>query len=233
MKRILCRKLSLIALHLPLAVSISCTLWAGDAKLLFNGKDLTGWRPATGKQSTWKMGTAALNPSDPTKLVVKPGGTDLVVEDKGVNLYTTEEFTDCVLELEFMLSKGSNSGIKMMNLYEIQLFDSYGKPVVTATDCGAVYKESPPKVNACRKPGEWQQLLIDFRAPRFNSDGKKVAHAKFVKVVHNGEIIQENFEIAHGTNVPKTTPEHPRAGLFLQGDHGPVAFRNVRITRLD
>jgi len=209
------------------------SVMGGESKALFNGKDLTGWRPAAGKESTWKIGTAALDPSDPTKLVVKPGGNELATNDKGVNLYTLEEFTDCVLELEFMLSKNSNSGIKMMNLYEIQLLDSFGKPAPTATDCGAVYKESPPKVNASRQPGEWQKLLIDFRAPRFDASGKKVANAKFVRVVLNDQVIQENFEIAHGTNVPKTTPEHPRATLFLQGDHGPVAFRNIRITRLD
>lgn len=210
------------------------TAAGAEAKPLFNGKDLKGWHAAPGKDaSLWKIGTAGVSPSEPSKLTVTEGGSELIAGDKGVNLYTDETFTDCILELEFMVPRNSNSGVKMMNLYEIQILDSFGKNPPGNTDCGAVYKEAAPRVNACRRPGEWQTLLIDFRAPRFDSTGKKVVNAKFVRVVHNGQVIHEDYEIAHGTNVPKTTPEHPSATLFLQGDHGPVAFRNIRITRLN
>jgi len=100
-----------------------------------------------------------------------------------------------------MVAAHSNSGVKMMNIYEIQIFDSFGKEKPNATDCGAVYQESPPKVNACKKPGEWQTLVIEFRAPRFNTAGEKTTNARFVKVTLNGQVVQENFDIAHGTNV--------------------------------
>jgi len=96
-----------------------------------------------------------------------------------------------------------------------------------------VYQESAPKVNACRKPGEWQTLAIEFRAARFDESGKKTANAKFVKVTLNGQVVQENVEIAHGTNVSRNAKEHPAGPVFLQGDHGPVAFRNLKITALN
>jgi hypothetical protein len=127
----------------------------------------------------------------------------------------------------------SNSGVKMMNIYEIQIFDSYGKAVPNKVDCGAVYSENAPLVNACKKPGEWQQLVIDFRAPRFDAAGKKIANAKFVKVTLNGQVVQENVEIAHGTNVSRNAPEHPTGPIYLQGDHGSVAFRNLKVTPLE
>jgi hypothetical protein len=199
---------------------------------LLNGKDLSGWKVVGARTATnqWQIGTASLDPADPAKLVSKPGGTDLVSPVKGVNLATEREFGDCALELEFMMSKNSNAGVKMMNIYEIQMLDSFGKEQVTDSDCGAIYRESAPKVNACRKPGEWQQLIIEFRAPRFDAAGTKTANAKFVKVTLNGQLIQENFEIAHGTNVGRNVKERALAPVYLQGDHGPVAFRNMFLT---
>jgi hypothetical protein len=129
-------------------------------------------------------------------------------------------------------STDSNSGIKMMNIYEIQIFDSYGKATLGKTDCGAVYSEIAPLVNACKKPGEWQQLVIDFRAPRFDADGKKTANARFVKVTLNGQVVQDNVEIPHGTNVGRNAKEHATGPIYLQGDHGSVAFRNLKVTPL-
>jgi hypothetical protein len=141
------------------------------------------------------------------------------------------------VELEFLLGKStegngtdSNSGIKLMNIYEVQLFDSYGKATPGKLDCGAIYSETAPKVNACKPPGEWQKLVIDFRAPRFDETGKKTANAQFVKVTLNGQVVQENVEIAHGTNVSRNAPEHPTGPIYLQGDHGSVAFRNLKVS---
>jgi len=88
-------------------------------------------------------------------------------------------------------------------------------------------------VNACKKPGEWQSLMIDFRAPRFDEAGKKTANAKFVKVTLNGQVVQDNVEIAHGTNVSRNAKEHPTGPIYLQGDHGSVAFRNLKVTTLN
>ncbi len=219
--------LSIVALF---ALALKAQTQAAEPVSLLNGKDLSGWKVVGTRTNQWQIGKAALDPADPTRLVALPGGTELVSPRQGVNLATEREFGDCTLELEFMMAKNSNSGVKMMNIYEIQMLDSYGKQTVTSGDCGAVYKESAPKVNACRKAGEWQQLTIEFRAPRFDASGNKTANAKFVKVTLNGQVIQEDVEVAHGTNVGRNVKERALAPVYLQGDHGPVAFRNMKIT---
>jgi len=211
------------------------TSQAGDATSLFNGKDITGWKIVgkKGAESQWKFGKAALDPNDPAKLVVTGPGTELISPEKGVNLSSEASFGDCRVETEFMVAKDSNSGVKLENIYEIQIFDSYGKEKAGNQDSGAVYDETAPLVNAALKPGEWQTLLIEFRAPRFDAAGTKTANAKFVKVVLNGQVVQENVEIAHGTNVSRKAKEHPTGPIYLQGDHGPVAFRNFKVTPLN
>lgn len=210
-----------------------CGVNAAQKTPLFNGKDLQGWKESGSPNAKWQMGIAALDAAEPTRLKIAGSGTDLVACEKAPNLTSEEEFGDCILEFEFMLSKNSNSGVKLMKIYEIQILDSYGKDKVTASDCGAVYLLSPPRVNASRKPGEWQKMLIEFHAPRFDGAGKKIANAKFTRVLLNGQIVQENFDVPHGTNQAKTAKEFPQGALYIQGDHGPVSFRNVNITRLD
>ena len=207
---------------------------------LINGKDLSGWKTMGGGSNTWVFGTAAMNPDRPAKLMVTGPGEELISTNKTVNLSSEAVFGDCLVEAEFLVGKAtpgksedSNSGIKMMNIYEIQIFDSYGVAVSSKTDCGAIYSETAPAVNACKPPGEWQTLVIDFRAPRFDAAGKKIANAKFVKVTLNGQVVQDNVEIAHGTNVSRNKPEHPTGPILLQGDHGAVAFRNLKVTPLD
>ncbi len=207
---------------------------------LFNGKDLTGWKAVGRGTSQWAFGKAALDPKYPAKLKVIGPGEELISTNRTVNLSSEAVFGDCVVELEFMLGKStpgddmdSNSGIKMMNIYEIQIFDSEGKATPGKEDCGAIYSETAPLVNACKKPGQWQTLVIDFRAPRFDETGNKAANAKFVKVTLNGQVVQDNVEIAHGTNVSRNAKEHPTGPIYLQGDHGSVAFRNLRVTPLN
>jgi hypothetical protein len=201
---------------------------------LFNGKDLSGWKTLGGTgESQWQVGRVVLDAADPKKLQLAGTGAELISLTTGRNLATEASFGDCLLELEFMMAKDSNSGVKMMSIYEIQLLDTFGKPGVGKGDCGAVYLESAPKVNACKAPCEWQSLVIDFRAPRFDESGKKTANAKFVKVTLNGQVVQQNVEIAHGTNVSRNAKENPTGPVFLQGDHGPVAFRNLKITALN
>jgi hypothetical protein len=206
---------------------------------LFNGKDLTGWKAIGNKPNHWTVGKAALDPEAPGKLKVAGPGADLVNTNQTVNLSSEAVFGDCIVEVEFMVGKStpgntkdSNSGVKMMNIYEIQIFDSYGIAHPSKIDCGAIYSETPPAVNACKKPGEWQKLLISFRAPRFDAAGNKTANAKFVKVVLNGQVVQDNVEIAHGTNVSRNAKEHATGPIYLQGDHGSVAFRNIKVTPL-
>ncbi|MBY0231411.1 MAG: DUF1080 domain-containing protein [Gemmataceae bacterium] len=147
----------------------------------------------------------------------------------GVDLYTEKKFADCLLEIEVVVSKGSNSGIYLMGEYEVQVFDSWGKEKPGTGDMGGLYATAAPKVNACKKPGEWQKFVIDFRAPRFK-DGKKTENAKFVKVTLNGKVIHEDVEVKGPTPACLTGKEHAEGPLMLQGDHGPVAFRNIRLT---
>jgi hypothetical protein len=219
-----------------LALMTAAALAADSSKTisLFSGKDLSGWKTMGGKGTNqWKIGKADLDATNSAKLNVVMPGDELVSPESGVNLVTEANFGDCVLELEFLVAPKSNSGVKMMSIYEVQIFDSFGKSMMNAQDCGAIYSEVAPKVNACKKPGEWQTLVIDFRAPRFDESGKKTANAKFVKVILNGQVVQENVEIAHGTNVSRNAKEHATGPVYLQGDHGPVAFRNIKLTRLN
>lgn len=207
---------------------------------LINGKDLTGWKVVGRGPSEWTYGKAAMNSKAPAKLQIVGPGEELISTNKTVNLSSEAVFGDCLVEVEFLVGKSSpsnetdsNSGVKMMNIYEIQIFDSFGKATPSKIDCGAIYSETPPSVNACKKPGEWQKLAIDFRAPRFDAAGNKTANARFVKVTLNGQVVQDNVEIAHGTNVSRNAKEHPTGPIYLQGDHGAVAFRNLKVTPLN
>jgi hypothetical protein len=208
---------------------------------LFNGKDLTGWKGAGRNTNRWVVGKAVMDPAEPAKLKVAGPGDELIsTNSHDANLCSEAVFGDCVLDLEYLVGKStpgngidSNSGVKMMNIYEIQIFDNYGKAVLDIHDCGAVYGENAPLLNACKPPGQWQRLVIDFRAPLFDAAGNKTANAKFVKVTLNGKVVQENVEIAHGTNVSRTAKEHPTGPIHLQGDHGCVAFRNIKVTPLN
>src|SRR5215469_9892651 len=207
---------------------------------LINGHDLSGWKIIGKQANTWQFGKAAMNPDQPAKLKVVGPGEELISTNRTVNLSSEAVFGDCHVELEFLVGKhsegnevDSNSGIKMMNIYEVQIFDSYGKETPSKIDSGAIYSETAPSVNASKPPGEWQRLVIDFRAPRFDATGKKTANAKFVKVTLNGQVVQDNVEIAHGTNVGRNAPEHPTGPIYLQGDHGAVAFRNLKVTPMD
>jgi hypothetical protein len=90
----------------------------------------------------------------------------------------------------------------------------------------------PPNVNAAKPAGEWQTLSIVFQSPRFDENGKKTANAKFVKVVLNGTVLHENVEMKGPTPGGLTGKEAPIGPLMLQGDHGAVAYRNLKVTPL-
>lgn len=205
---------------------------------LFNGKDLTGWKAKNPAKSQWQACAVSWSDKDPGKLI---GGIDnspdasgrvlAAITGGGSDLYTEAKFGDVKLEVEFMIPKGSNSGIYLMGEYEVQVLDSYGKAAdkLTQGDLGALYSAAAPKVNAAKKPGEWQKFEIDFQAPRFEN-GKKTANAKFVKVVLNGTVIHENVEMKGSTGGALAGKEAPEGPLMLQGDHGAVAYRNLIVT---
>ncbi|MEX2186715.1 MAG: DUF1080 domain-containing protein [Pirellulales bacterium] len=223
-----------------LAASVAfdaAALVAADGKTVepFNGKDLSGWKTKEPEsRSQWKVGTAKLADGHPDAIAFSDGGNELVnVSGKGVDAYTEAKFGDVRIEVEVMVPKGSNSGIYVHGEYEVQVFDSYGKKELGGGDMGAIYGASPPKVNASRAPGEWQKYVIEFRAPKFDEDGKKTANAKFVKVVLNGKTLHENVEMKGPTPSGVTGNEAAEGPIMFQGDHGPVAYRNLKITALE
>jgi hypothetical protein len=204
-------------------------------------KDLDAWTTPTGDWT--RAGDAELDAKNARVLVAKPGTGVLVTGPRARNLVTKQTFTDAEVHVEFLISKGSNSGVKLLGLYEIQILDTHGRKELSGDSCGGIYpraeekpryhhidKGVPPTVNAAKPAGEWQTLDILFLAPRFDADGKKAANAKFVKVVLNGQVVHENVEVSYPTGAAWRLRKEVASGpLLLQGDHGPIAFRNVRI----
>jgi hypothetical protein len=216
-------------------------------KPLLNGRDVSGWHGQSEGKNDWFTTTAIRYERllGPTRLSAFPTPGGVVLNGptgRTVNLVTDEKFGDIELYLEFMVSKGSNSGVYLHGLYEIQIFDSYGSTMAMKTsDGGAIYHRwineqgvggSAPKVNASRKPGEWQSYQVWFRGPRFDGSGKKTQNAKFLRVLFNGDLVQENVEVEGGTRAHMPIPEAAMNPLMLQGDHGPVAFRNIYVRPL-
>jgi hypothetical protein len=216
-------------------------------RALFNGKDFTGWHGQDGKPHEWitTRGVIWERLLGPARLSAVPGPGDRMLnglKGRDLNLVTDEKFGDVELYLEFMLAKGSNSGVYLHGLYEIQVFDSWGSSEpMKSSDCGGVYHRwidgkgvggSAPSRNASRRPGEWQSFYIWFQAPRFDASGKKIQNAKFIRVLHNGLSIQENVEVDGPTRAHMNHPEAPTNPLMLQGDHGPVAYRNIYLRPL-
>jgi hypothetical protein len=225
---IVARWVALAGLVVPLSI-----VRAGEEKPIepINGIDLSGWKTkGEASKSHWTLGKASPKPADPAQLEVAPGGKELINGAAGgVDIYTEQKFGDVHVELEVMVPKGSNSGIYLSGEYEIQVLDSLGKEPPTQQDMGAIYGVSAPKVNAAKQPGEWQKFEIDFLAPRFEGD-KRTAAARFAKVVLNGQTIQENVEMLAPTPGGLTGKEAVTGPLLLQGDHGAVAYRNLKIT---
>jgi hypothetical protein len=222
----------------------------GDGPVTLSGLDvwvapLPGWE---------EVGGVALDPSNPARLAESPGSGTLSngpdgradgSKRKAVNLVSRERFGDVEVHLEFLVPRGSNSGVKFQGLYEIQIADSHGAKVPKADGCGGIYPRAemlpkyhhidegyPPRVNAARPAGEWQTLDVVFRAPKFDASGKKIADARFERVVLNGQVIHRGVAVPCPTGHYWRNKEVPTGPLLLQGDHGPVAFRNVRVTPL-
>ena len=232
-----------------LFAAILCLLLAtiGAAeKVSLTGSDFSAWRGNTGQ---WQIVSDAFtDPANEKLLRSKPGTGAILNGPKGrtSHLFSKAEFGDVKAHIEFMVSKGSNSGVYFMGRYEIQVFDSYGtgRGVYPGIECGGIYErwdenKNPkgyeghsPRVNASKAPGQWQMFDVVFRAPRFNDAGRKVANARFEKVVHNGIVVHEDVELSGPTRAGAYNNEKPAGPLMLQGDHGPVAYRNIMIEPL-
>jgi hypothetical protein len=209
---------------------------------LFSGKDTTGWKFRNPDGAgAWKVvANAKLDPADPAKLVGEGEGKDasgVLLRGPfahGSDVYTEAEAGDVELYVDVMVPKGSNSGVYLMGQYEVQVFDSFGKEKVAPSDMGGIYNTKAPDVNASKAPGEWQTLHVIFHAPRFDTDGKtKKENAKFILVELNGKKIQENVEAPKPTGSQLPGGERAKGPLMCQGDHGIVAFRNVKWKALE
>ena len=158
------------------------------------------------------------------------------------NIFTNFEHGDIELELEVMMPVGSNSGIYLQGRYEIQLFDSWNVKNPTYSDIGGIYQRwnkkaakeergyegHNPPFNAAKAPGLWQHIKIKFTAPTFNKAGKKTKNAKFDEVWLNGVLLHKNIEVTGPTRAAAFDTETPMAPIMIQGDHGPVAFKNIK-----
>jgi hypothetical protein len=197
----------------------------GDAIVLFDGSDLSGWTTAKGEPAKWLVRDGYME-------VVKGGGA----------IQTRAAFGDCQLHVEWAspaaaVGEGQdrgNSGVFLMNTYEVQVLDSYQSKTYADGMAGAIYGQFPPLVNASRKPGEWQFYDIVFHAPRFGPDGVVLAPARMT-VFHNGILVHDNDQLT-GPTAHKARPPYKahadRMPIGLQ-DHGhPVRYRSIWIREL-
>lgn len=231
--------LTALSLSLPSCPSAQAAPTKGTDWIDLLKAGLSAWENTEG----WKTADEVIvNPDNKKELkIAKPGKAILVVPSRpgGQYLLSKEPHADIEAVIEFMIPEGSNSGVYFMGRYEIQIFDSFDKEDVIHSDCGGIYQRwgkhrdegHAPAVNASTAPGTWQRFEVLFRAPRFDADGKKVENARFIKVVHNGQLIHENVEVTGPTRsaMKENEAEEATGPLRIQGDHGPVAFRVIQI----
>ncbi|MBW7998159.1 MAG: DUF1080 domain-containing protein [Candidatus Glassbacteria bacterium] len=190
-----------------------------DAVVLFDGTGLDAWQHPDGSPASWKLAGGAMT--------VTEGG-----------LVTKAEFGDVQIHLEFCMPAPAagegqdrgNSGIYIHGNYEVQILDSYENETYYDGQCAAVYKISPPLVNASRPPGIWQTYDIIFHAAGLDNSGK-VTEKATVTVIHNGVLVQDNLEVSP-TGGAMGNQELEKGPIMLQDHHHPVRFRNIWIREL-
>ncbi len=238
-------------LFLKLLLSIFiCGIVAGvrgqSSELTFTDIDLSSMNDFRSPADNWQLaGDVFMDLTEDLDVQPESGHGILVNTSSGDNpqdIFTEWEHGDLDLELEFMMAKNSNSGIYLQGRYELQMLDSWGVQQPKFSDMGGVYQWMDtsegsggiaPRSIASRAPGLWQHLSIKFRAPRFDDNGEKVAHAKLEEVKLNGVLIHRNVNLVRPTGGAVSEEESATGPLRFQGDHGPVAFRNIRYKKYD
>ncbi len=203
------------------------------------------WQKIFSPLDNWQ--TAQAVEAKEKALVIKEGNQPTLFTNAGNPrksgyLQTVDQFGDCTVEAEFIIPKGSNSGIYLQGRYEIQILDSHGKEKPTDGDMGAVYHRwdnkrdpkgfegHPPLVNAANPAGQWQKLVIKFRAPRLDAGGKLLEKPRFLSVHLNGKLIQKEITLNGHTRSAQRQGWAAKDHIFIQGDHGPIAFRKFKVT---
>ncbi len=172
----------------------------GRAIELYNGKDLTGWKPRSSEQGNcWLLENGAMTNKVPC--------VDIVSEQK---------FTDFKLHVEFNIVAGSNSGVYLRGRHEVQINDDFGRER-DSLRMGGLYGFIRPVINASGKPGEWQVYDLTLIGRR-------------VTIMLNGKTVIENEEIPGITGGALDSDEGAPGPMMLQGDHGKVSFRKITIT---
>ena len=204
-----------------------------DAIVLFNGANLDEWvSTGDGSPARWSVANGVVT-----------------VNKQAGDIRTKRSFRNFQLHLEWRVPEGvtgagqlrGNSGVFLAfdpgkAAYELQIVDSYQNATYVNGQAASVYKESPPLVNAMRKPGEWQTYDIVWTAPVFNDDGSLKSPA-YITAFHNGVIVQNHFAL---TGITKHTgaPEyikHGPAPIMLQAHQdpsAPISFRNIWVREL-
>jgi len=228
-------------LIVPALLSLSLSAFANEAVVVFDGTSLDQWevKKKDKGENKWVLGEPTVKDDNPKGFFIEKGNgkdkamvNDVNDHNQSWDIFSKAKFGSSRIEVEFMVAKGANSGVYVMGEYEVQILDSYGKETMGNGDMGAIYGAKPASANPCKKHGEWQKYVIDFQAPKFDTDGKKIANAKFIKVELNGVVVQENIEMPGPTPSGVTGKEAATGPVMFQGDHGAVAFRNVRVTAM-
>ena len=201
-------------------------LEAGDAVVLFDGRDLSEWRSRDGGPARWKV----------------EGGHVEVVAGAG-EITTIRAFGDCQLHVEWAApdppadagQDRGNSGVFLMGRYEVQVLDSYGSATYPDGQAAAIYGQYPPLVNASRPPGAWQSFDIVFRRPRFDERGGLIAPAR-ITVLHNGVLVHDAVILTGPSGHRRRPPYEAHADrlpITLQDHASPVRFRNIWLRSLE